>query len=224
LRRLLLIPTGHGRVLRRVSILALLFAAIPAGIARAEDGIRVAQEAIALYQPEARERFGREVHLRIIDGDRREDPNAFAGWNGPGGAPRITIQRTQLARDPEDLVLHSVCHELGHFLGDRSVGVYEESDLTYEAEADYFSGSCLLRYFLEVAGMSESSARQAALETAAKGVSAHEGKRTRSDWARDRIYPFGIDDEYPFAECRLLTIENAIDGKPRPACWYRPKG
>lgn len=189
------------------------------GVAKAEDPFEIVSDIIGLYQPISRETFGMEIFLWIEPSNER--PNAFASFRGPGGSPRIRILSSMLDQFKDSTISATVCHELGHFFGDRSMGQRQDG-LALEAEADYFAGSCLVRYLSELKGFPEEKAEVEAIEIAQHEAQAFERRRLDANRART-LHIEGVELGYPEPECRLLTVIHGIRAIKRPDCWYNPR-
>lgn len=207
-----------------MSIQAVLFTILlslsfSSGLATAGDAKEVASDVIAIHQPLARRILGKEIYLLIEQSQKR--PNAFASFNGPGGSPRIRILSTLLEEFEDDEIAGTVCHELGHFFGNLSLGL-RDVGLAIEAEADYFEGKCLARYLTQIRGMSRYPAEREAIRIAKNEAQAFERRFLNSDFAiADRTK--GIMKTYSNPNCRLLTVIQGIRGERRPSCWFNPE-
>lgn len=182
------------------------------------DELETLRDVLALYREEARRNFGGEgVLYEIVESG---ESNAYAEL--VNGKPTLSFTTARLREYDGDQLLNTICHELGHFLGDVSIAE-DGTGLTVEGEADYFAGACMFRYFTEVRRYSESDALEA-LDTAAKEArSTSRGMRLDPDDARSERAPRGtIEQGHPEAACRVLTTMNGARGLPRPACWYNP--
>lgn len=197
-------------------ILFTLFSA--PGNAQAEDRFEIVSDIIGLYQPMARATFGQEIYLWIEPSN--ESPNAYASFGGPRGSPRIRILSSTLIEFEGDEVAATVCHELGHFFGDRTYGERSEG-IALEAEADYFAGSCLMRYLTGTRHLSVGRAQAEAIAIAKDEAQAFERRRLNPDRARSMCGE-GVALSYPDADCRLLTVIHGIRNLRRPICWFNP--
>lgn len=198
--------------------LIIFFALALCGMAEARDRLEIASDIIGLYQPMAREVLGSEIYLWIEPSD--ESPNAYASFNGPRGSPRIHILTSTLREFEDDEIAATVCHELGHFFGDRTFGERSEG-IALEGEADYFAGSCLMQYLTKTLHLSPGRAVVEAISIAKNEAQAFEHRRIDPDRARWR-YVNGINLSYPDPDCRLLTVIHGIRNLKRPVCWFNP--
>jgi hypothetical protein len=178
--------------------------------------MEILSDTIGLYQGDAQKYFGNEFSLEITP---RGEPNAYARIDR--SVPRITVTRSLLRELDGDEVLRSVCHEIGHFLGDTSFGGYSDG-IAYEGEADYFGGKCMVRYYQEIRGLSARAAESAAIETLSNQIPKRARCRVSADTARESSFKAGINDQYPDWDCRMLTTTNGALGLPRPECWFNP--
>jgi len=188
------------------------------GVAEAKDRLEIVSDIIGIYQPLAREMFGQEIFLWVEPSN--ESPNAYASFNGPRGSPRIRILTPTLIEFEDDEIAATVCHELGHFFGDRSFGERSEG-IALEGEADYFAGACLMRYLTEVENLSLDRAVTEAIWIAKNEAQAFERRRLDPNRARSKCIE-GIDRAYPAPDCRLLTVIHGIRNLKRPVCWFNP--
>jgi hypothetical protein len=199
-------------------ILALALSLTGAHSARADE-LDIIRDVLGLYDREAREAWGESIGLWIVDSD---EVNAFAVMRNE--RPTLKFMSALLSFYDGDEILMTACHELGHFLGDRTI----DNGLSYyglavEGEADYFSGACAVRYFREIEGMSERSAIQRTAELARETKSKRSERRLDENTARDwEVAPGVILETHPEPECRVLTIIQGANGLDRPPCWYRP--
>lgn len=198
--------------------LFIFFAFALCGIAEARDRLEIASDIIGLYQPLAREMFRKEIYLWIEPSN--ENPNAYASFNGPRGSPRIRILTSTLREFEDDEIAATVCHELGHFFGDRTFGEKEEG-IALEGEADYFAGSCLMRYLTQTLHLSPGRAVVEAISIAKNEAQAFEYRRLDPNRARSKCAD-GINRAYPDPDCRLLTVIHGIRKLNRPVCWFNP--
>ncbi len=183
------------------------------------DELELISDVTGMYQTESRRRFGAELEYAIIDSPML---NASAGYRD--GAPNMEFFTALLHRLSDDQILAVVCHELGHFFGNRfSFG----EDAAVEGEADYFSGSCMTRYLREKRGMTASQAEDAAAHIADLEMSNLYEMHVTAECAYGHTPPpgsaWGIQVTYPEPDCRLLSVVHGIRGWARPACWYLPE-
>ncbi len=180
--------------------------------------IEVIKDLIGLYQPEIRKRYGKELYFEIQETETR---NAWASiTGGPNRSPLLTITSAYLYMFVDDEVINTVCHELGHFLGNISFGSTKQG-AAFESEADYFGGSCAVRYYREVRGFSLNKAQETAIHMAKNSRSHVKGYCIDPYEARAMTYN-GINTMYSVPECRVLSVLHGIMGWKRPACWFNP--
>ena len=123
----------------------------------------------------------------------------------------------------------AVCHELGHHLGGPP---FKQNTLfSTEGQADYFSAGCIIKYLRRSYYPEDiilSTAFMAAYNLH-NSIFLMKGMGVLNMKVNTQLPPFkhilnkGIDQDYPTAECRLLTLYNAIYKMSRPKCWYNPK-
>ncbi len=193
-------------------LLVCLFSLAPA---HARDELETIYELLELYRPESMEKYGKPIAFKL---KKNSDMNASA--SARLSAPTITITTGALKSLIDDEAVSTVCHEMGHFFGERLVSTI--SGLAVEGEADYFSGRCLIKYLTKVRGMSQSRAIAEAEEIAKHETAAFAQGRLQWQKAYLDFYE-GVNDSYPANECRLLTVLHGIWGWKRPACWYNPR-
>jgi hypothetical protein len=192
-----------------------VFVLSASGLARAAPRpYQVAHEVIGLYQREAIRKYGGEIYLKVDQ--TRGRPNAYASFHGPEGRPQIRVLVSTFEQFKGDTIAGTLCHELGHFFGDTSRGT-RDGVLTLESEADYFEGECLLRYFIDVHGVSATEAESRAAQTATEEAEAFEGRVIDPAIGAHQSYTGGPTD-HPPPECRLLTVLNRVHGRARPDC------
>jgi predicted Zn-dependent protease with MMP-like domain len=178
----------------------------------------IVRDIISIHQSDARRILGREIALRIYE--TNEAPNAHASYMGPNNGPLLTYYSTLLEEQQDDDVVTVVCHELGHFLGNRGPGVTRSGN-AIEGEADYFAGKCAVRYYRMVRGMSLTEAQNT---TAMAAQNTFQNLyKIKIDPNRARHMQFaGVNQTYAKPDCRVLSvIHGAMDWK-RPVCWYNP--
>lgn len=174
-------------------------------------------DVIGMYQPEFRAKFGKEVAFKI---ERTQERNAYASYQGPNGGPLITITSAYLELFIDDEAINSICHEIGHFLGDMSFANVG-GRFAIESESDYFGGQCGVRYFRTKKGYGLSKAQDITIHNARNARS--KTMSARLDPNRARIVHYqGIDTDYASGDCRVLSVVHGAMGWKRPSCWYGP--
>lgn len=181
------------------------------------------QSIVETYQPLALERFSKEIDLQLSDTTDCRYIQAYGGHDKEG-LPYVKFFPGLLREFSPNAVLFTLCHELGHLFGSvtpKDAGL-KKSEFnmqdSLEGEADYFAGFCVLNQ-LKAEGLAIEAGKEALQKFYGSTV------RLDSDLERETEYKKkrGIDPEYPNPNCRLLTIERAVRGEPRPKCWYNPK-
>jgi len=187
----------------------------------AQNEMEVAYDVISMYQPEVRQKYGKEIHLSIDQTDKK--PNSFVSENF--NSIEIEVRSTSLEAFSDKVVAATICHEVGHVLGVKykSEEYYLSGGVGFavEGEADYFSGKCLMRYLTEKLNLSTYEAQDQALELAKLRFSVYAKGRINYQKAATRSCQ-GIDMDYPDYDCRVLTVARAIRDEARPSCWYNP--
>jgi len=208
------------------AIIGAVLCFTPIGSAKAADqsGIReVIRQLVALYQADGRLRYNETIDLGFIEEDI---VNAAALWNPATGDIGLRFFRKLLADFTPAEVTFVVCHELGHILGDVAHSSIpnriKESPFSIEGEADYFAGKCAVSYFYEIEGLDYDGAQEKTFFAAASAISKlYEVEALGQKAVHDRFD--GINPTYPDPSCRVLSIWNGAEGKPRPKCWYNPR-
>jgi Zn-dependent peptidase ImmA (M78 family) len=185
---------------------------------RLETKVEKLKDLIQLYQSFALRLYKHPLSLII---EQSSEMDAYANQRGPV----IGITEGTLSTLPDDAVLATVCHELGHFFGDSRFRLdpTRQSGII-EAEADYFAGYCLVNYYKVVKGYSKIRAEDASMIAARLEAPYFEKKRLVPERAYGETYfTQGWNRQYPEGECRLLTVLHGIKARQRPSCWYNPK-
>ena len=176
------------------------------------------KEIIGSYQQEFRAKFGKEVAFTI---EVTSERNAYASFAGPNGSPLITITSAYLDLFDDDEAINSICHEIGHFLGDMSFASVS-GRFAIESESDYFGGKCGVKYFRRK-GYSLAKAQEITIHNARNSRSKVMSSRLDPNRARIVHFP-GIDTDYATGDCRVLSVVHGAMGWKRPSCWYGPVG
>lgn len=201
--------------MKKFTLLSLLALILSPSIARANDELETINELLALYRPISMVKYGKEIKFTV-----QTSSTMNASASARLGGPALTITTEALRQMNDDEALATMCHEMGHLFGERLVTTL--SGLAVEGESDYFAGSCIMKYLMEVRGLSLSRAISAAEEIAkGEAVAFAQG---RLIWERGYLTFYeGINNSYPPDECRLLTVLHGVWGWKRPVCWYNPK-
>ena len=203
--------------MRAFIVLWILLLALPKAFA--EEGQKDFIESLVEgHQDEVRSRFDQSITLTFFDADilqalggRRKGKlviDVFKGiWNLPD----------------EVVVSVFICHELGHILGNVSIGEalegtggsthFDPLD-NVEGEADYFSGKCIRNTWDALGPIDLLAVARNALELIYK-EEIDEGRAHQREFK-------GINPGYPDKDCRLLSVKAGLMGWPRPKCWYNP--
>lgn len=197
------------------TLLALLTLVFQVAPTLASDEIQTLKDLKNLYRPEAMAKYGKPIQISI-ENSAKMNAYAFARF----GSPQLTISSGALKQLHDDEVISTICHEIGHLFGVRHK--WTVSGLAIEGEADYFAGSCIVRFLRQVRGMSPDRAEREAIEIAEHEAVAF--ARSRLNWEKAYLEAHGgIKRGYPNRECRLLTVIHGIKGWKRPQCWYNPQ-
>jgi hypothetical protein len=181
-----------------------------------DEDLAIINDVVKLYESNIFKKFNRELRVQIIED---EIENAYAYYN----ALLIVFHRGYLIFLENDEVLRSICHELGHLLGDNSQYHFLDSLSAVEGESDYFSGSCMVNYYEKVKKLSRSDAIQRA-----DSLARHQFMKIYNQKISPMMAHFTptkkgtVLFDHPSSHCRLLTTLHGIYLKPRPHCWYNP--
>ena len=177
---------------------------------------QIITDALDLYREEITEKFAGDITVKIKNSvlDRVESDYQNR---------TIEFYTGALQYLPGEEVVRVTCHELGHFLGDNS-RYQTDYGAALEGEADYFSGSCMVRYFEQHHSLEQDEAQDAAWDLTQSQMRRSSGI---SDLSEESAYsksytPGVVEVSYPDWDCRLLTVKNGIYGGKRPVCWYNP--
>lgn len=116
-----------------------------------------------------------------------------------------------------------LCHELGHFLGEKFTNNSVFSDIhdsffAVEGEADYFSTSICLK---KITTLSETEMKELSYSSIAMtGLGLPTNLDGKNPYMRD--VRLGINMSYPSQNCRYATLVAGIYERERPSCWYIP--
>lgn len=201
-----------------MKLLLIIFFHLSSFYIFAQNELKYVQEIINMYQNDARSMYGQEFYLHIDE--VTSEPNGHAVFTGDG--LEIGINRASLNIYKDEIILATVCHEIGHFLGKQFEGYKYSSGLAPEGEADYFSGSCLMRYFLEKKSLTVSDAQKMSIFQANEKFSILHHGAVDPQSAMSEKYSKGIQTEHPGHECRLLSVISGVYAGSRPSCWYNP--
>lgn len=145
------------------------------------------------------------------------------------------------ARHPvmtEELLLMSLCHEAGHFMGGPPKKIF--SGRSYEGQADYYSTRICMKEMWKdadnqkaISGMTidplvrekcrgdDLCLRISMLSLSMSRFDAlFSGGPTPQFSTPEKILVKQTNESYPSAQCRLDTYFAGAIGGPRPGCWY----
>lgn len=200
-------------------IAALIYLSLSNNLLYAYHGdseLEIIYDVIKLYQFDVLKKFNKKIKIEIIEDGHK---NAYSIYE----PLKIIFHRGYLNLLKDTLVLRTICHEVGHFLGDNSIYHFEDSLSAVEGEADFFSGSCMVRYFEEVKKLNKSLAKKRATILTKEQLEIITGEKLIPRLAtKEPLAKGNVLRDHPTPNCRLLTVLHGINEMPRPKCWYNP--